>query len=39
LSKRGVSYVPRTTLLAVVVAFILALLGVVMAIYLIVLNN
>jgi putative membrane protein len=39
LSKRGVPYVPRTALLAVVVAFILAILGIVMAIYLIVLSN
>lgn len=39
LSKRGSSYTPRTALLAVTVAFILAMLGIVMAIYLIVLNN
>ena len=38
LAKRGLSYVPRTALLAVVVAFILALLGIVMAIYLILLS-
>jgi putative membrane protein len=37
-ARRGISYVPRTAFLAVVVAFILALLGIVMAIYLIVLS-
>jgi len=36
-SKQGHSYLPRTALLAVVVAAILGLLGIVMAIYLIVL--
>jgi putative membrane protein len=35
LSKRGQAYVPRTELLAVAVAIILAILGVVMALYLI----
>ncbi len=35
LSKQGRTYTPRTALLAVVVAVILALLGVVMAMYLI----
>jgi putative membrane protein len=39
LSKRRLFYVPRTELLAIVVAFILAILGIVMAIYLIVLGN
>ena len=34
-SKQGRTYVPRTMLLAVVVAVILALLGIVMALYLI----
>ena len=38
MAKRGLSHVPRTALLAVVVAFILALLGIVMAIYLILLS-
>lgn len=38
LAERKVSYVPHTALLAVVVAFILALLGIVMAIYLILLR-
>lgn len=37
-SKRGLSYVPRTSLLAVVVAFILAILGIVMATYLVVVS-
>jgi putative membrane protein len=35
LSKRGRAYAPRTALLAVVVGVILALLGIVMALYLI----
>ena len=35
LSKQGRTYMPRTALLAVVVAVILALLGIVMALYLI----
>ena len=35
LAKQGQSYAPRTALLAVVVAVILGLLGIVMAIYLI----
>jgi len=35
LSAQGRTYVPRTVLLAVVVAIILALLGIVMALYLI----
>jgi putative membrane protein len=39
LSKQGHSYTPRTTLLAVIVAFILAILGIVMAIYLIFLGT
>jgi putative membrane protein len=39
LTKRGFSYVPRTTILAIVVAFILALLGIAMAIYLVVLST
>ena len=39
LSKRGASYVPRTALLAVVVAFILAILGIVMAIYLVLISG
>ena len=38
LAKQGLSYVPRTALLAVVVGFILALLGIVMAVYLILLS-
>jgi putative membrane protein len=38
LAKQGLSYIPRTTLLAVGVAFVLAILGIVMAIYLIVLS-
>jgi putative membrane protein len=38
LFERGQSYVPRTTLLAVTVAFILAVLGIIMAVYLIVLS-
>lgn len=37
-SKRGLSYIPRTAILAVVVAFILAILGIVMALYLILLG-
>jgi putative membrane protein len=37
-SKRGKAYTPRTALLAVVVAAILALLGIVMAVYLILIN-
>jgi putative membrane protein len=39
LSKRGEPYTPRTAFLAVAVAFILAILGIVMAIYLVVLSN
>ena len=39
LSKQGRSYTPRTTLLAVAVSVILALLGIVMAVYLIVLGT
>ena len=35
LSKQGLAYTPRTAMLAVVVAVILALLGIVMALYLI----
>jgi putative membrane protein len=38
-AKQGQSYLPRTALLAVVVAAILALLGIVMAIYLMVLAS
>ena len=38
LSKQGRSYLPRTAMLAVVVAVILALLGIVMAIYLVVVS-
>ena len=38
LTKRGLSYVPRTALLTIIVACILALLGIVMAIYLILLS-
>lgn len=38
-SRRGSSYTPRTALLAVVVCVILALLGTVMAVYLIVLGS
>ena len=34
-SKQGLAYVPRTVMLAVVVAVILALLGIVMALYLV----
>ena len=37
-AKRGRSYTPRTAMLAVVVSLILALLGIVMAVYLIVLS-
>jgi putative membrane protein len=36
--KHGTTYTPRTALLAVIVAAILALLGIVMAVYLIVIN-
>ena len=36
--KREQTYVPRTGLLAVIVAFILAVLGIVMAVYLIVIS-
>ena len=36
--KRGASYVPRTALLAVTVAFILAILGIIMAAYLIMIS-
>ena len=39
LSKQGRAYVPRTALLAVVVAVILSLLGIVMAAYLILLSG
>lgn len=39
LSKQGRSYTPRTAMLAVAVAVILALLGIVMAVYLIVLGT
>jgi len=39
LSKQGQSYVPRTALLAVAVAAILGLLGIVMAVYLVVLAS
>lgn len=35
LSKQGITYIPRTALLAVLVALILAILGIVMAVYLI----
>jgi len=35
MSQRGLSYMPRTALLAVVVAVVLGLLGIVMAIYLV----
>ena len=38
LSKQGLNYVPRTVPLAVIVAAILALLGIVMAVYLIVIS-
>lgn len=38
LSSRGKTYTPRTALLAVVVAVILALLGIVMAVYLILMS-
>ena len=38
-SKRGQSYTPRTVLLAVIVAAILGLLGIVMAVYLVVLAS
>ena len=38
MSKQGRAYTPRTALLAVVVAFILAVLGIVMAIYLIIVS-
>jgi len=38
LSKHGPGYVPRTALLAVVVALILALLGIIMAVYLVLVN-
>jgi putative membrane protein len=38
LAKQGLSYVPRTALLAVVVGSILAVLGIIMAIYLILLS-
>jgi putative membrane protein len=37
-AKHGIDYAPRTVPLAVVVAVILALLGIVMAVYLIVMN-
>ena len=39
LSKHGGTYMPRTALLAVVVTVILALLGIVMAVYLIAINS
>ena len=39
LSKRGQSYTPRTAMPAVVVAIILALLGLAMAVYLVVLGT
>jgi putative membrane protein len=38
-AKHGLSYAPRTTLLAVAVAFILAVLGIVMAVYLILISG
>jgi putative membrane protein len=38
LLKQGRPYTPRTAMLAVVVAFILAMLGIVMAIYLIIVS-
>jgi hypothetical protein len=38
LFEQGRSYTPRTALLAVAVAFILAILGIVMAVYLIVVS-
>lgn len=38
LSKHGKTYTPRTALLAIIVAVILALLGIVMAVYLIAIN-
>jgi putative membrane protein len=38
LAKLGQSYTPRTAMLAVVVSFVLALLGIVMAVYLIVIS-
>lgn len=39
LFQQGRSYTPRTALLAVAVAFILAILGIVMAVYLIVVSS
>jgi putative membrane protein len=39
LSKQGRSYMPRTALLAVIVAAILGLLGIVMAVYLILIGT
>jgi putative membrane protein len=38
-SKRGTAYMPRTSLLAAIVAVILALLGIVMAVYLLLLGS
>lgn len=38
-AKQGVDYTPRTVPLAVIVAVILALLGVVMAVYLVMVNS
>jgi putative membrane protein len=39
LSKQGRSYMPRTALLAVVVAVVLGLLGIVMAVYLVLIGT
>ena len=39
LSKRGRSYMPRTALLAVIVAVILGFLGIVMAVYLVLIGT
>ena len=38
LAKRGLDYTPRTAMLAVVVSVILAILGTVIAVYLIVIS-
>jgi putative membrane protein len=39
LSKRGLSYLPRTAMLAAIVAVVLGVLGIVMAVYLIVIGT
>ena len=39
MSKQGRAYTPRTALLAVVVAAILAVLGIVMALYLVLISQ